>query len=82
MSVKQKREEQFVSIGDYSAPDAERLLDALTRARFKFEIECDDGIRFGASKMGRFGQFAKVRVFINRGQIPEVTKIQTSLFAE
>jgi hypothetical protein len=82
MNVKQKREEQFVSIGDYSPPDAERLLGALTRARIKFEIECDDGIRFRASKMGNFGQYAKVRVFIKCGQIPEVTKIQTSLFAE
>jgi hypothetical protein len=70
---------QFVSIGDYTPPDAERLLDALTRAHIEFQVECDDGIRPDFLQRG-FGEYAKVRVFVDHEKLTEVGKIQEQLF--
>lgn len=74
--------ERSVSIGGYRPPDAERLLAALTSAQIKFEIECDDGIDGSMSKFGSFGSQARIRIFVERDQIPRVTQIQRTLFGE
>ena len=74
--------DRFSSIGSYTPPDGQRLLDALSRAKIEFQIECDDGIRFWPTKMGHFGQDARIRVFVDRDQIPQAASVQVSLFSE
>ena len=71
-------DEQFVSIGGYVPSDAERLFDALTGAHVEFRADFNDGIRPGLQQS--FGQYAKVRIFVDRDKVTEVTKIQTELF--
>ena len=77
-----RSDNHFVSIGGYSPPDADRLLEALSRANIKFEIECDDGIHGSLSKFGTFGAKARIRVWVDPDEISKVTEIRTSLFAE
>ena len=72
--------ERFVCIGDYSPPEAERFLDALQRAHIGFEIECDDGIRRCGGKFGRFGQEAKIRIWVDPFEMKPVEAIQADLF--
>lgn len=74
--------ENLLPIGDYRPPEAERLLDALIRANIKFEIECDDGIRFAARRFGSFGNRAKISVWIDAKETKRVRKIQADLFPE
>ena len=81
-SKDKRKGEEFVSIGGYAPPEAERLLEALTAAQIKFQIGCDDGIHGSLSKFGTFGGYAKIRVFIDRKQIPKATHIQKTLFGE
>jgi hypothetical protein len=83
LDVKRKSaEEDFVVIGDFRVPEAERLLEALTKAHIKLEIECDDGIRYAPQMMGNFGFNAKIRVWVAAEQVKHARKIQTDLFGE
>ena len=81
-SKDKRKGEEFVSIGGYAPPEAERLLEALTAAQIKFQIGCDDGIHGSLSKFGTFGQLAKIRVWIDPAEAERVEKIQTHLFGE
>ena len=74
-------DDRFRLIGQYTPRDADRFLSALEDAKIEFEIECDDGIRFG-SLPGSFGQNAKVRVFVDRARVQEAMKVQTGLFGQ
>ena len=80
--MKQQRDDdRFTCIGDYSPPDAERLLDALTSAQIKFEIECYDGVASVAGK-GSFGNEANIRVYVDPSKADDVHKLQTDLFGQ
>ena len=69
-------DEHFISIGGYRTSDAERLFEALTEARIEFRAHFNDGIFPGIAQHS-FGQYARVRIFVDRDKVAEVTKIQT-----
>lgn len=74
-------EDQFICIGNYSPPEAERLLDALTSAHIKFAIDCYDGVESVAAK-GSFGTEADIRVYVEPNKTDEAKKLQTDLFGD
>ncbi len=75
----QPDDDQLICIGDYSPPEAERLLDALKGAQIGFEIECYDGIDSVAAR-GSFGTEADIRVYVDSSKASEVQKVQMDLF--
>jgi hypothetical protein len=78
MTPKSQSDDQFISIGVYTSSDAERLLNALERARIEFQIDCDDGIRSGSLQQS-YGQRARIHVFVRRQKVTEVAEIQSHL---
>jgi hypothetical protein len=74
-------DDRFTCIGDYSPPEADRLLDALRSARIKFEIECYDGVDSVAAK-GSFGTEADIRVYVDPKKADEAKKVQADLFGD
>jgi hypothetical protein len=54
----------LVSVGVFSPPDAERLLESLVAQGVKPEIEVDYGIRNVSVRFGSGGMMARVEVFV------------------
>ena len=76
-------ESHFTSIGDFSPPDARRILAALAEARIEFRAKFDDGIVREAGSLHRgFGMDAQIEVFVDSEELTQVGEIRRSLFGD
>jgi len=76
-------EPHFVSIGDFSSRDANRLLAAFTDAAIAFQIECDDGIySYPPTNAPNFGVAARIRIFVDRERLDEVQKLEANVLGD
>jgi len=76
-------ESESTPIGDFSPPDADRFLSALTHAGIPFQIECDDGTYYySPAHAPRWGTGVKIRVFVEPDNIDDAEKLKTKLFGD
>ena len=76
----QSDDSDFVCIGDYTPPEADRLLEALTTVQIPFDMECDDGISDQPNTSGTFGTNAYVSIFVPPDRRHAAEGIRDNLF--
>ncbi len=71
-------EEIQKSLGQYSPPEAKRILEALESSRIEVQVAVDDGIR-DVGLRGSFGQRATVEILVSERDFVAACKIRDRL---